>query len=175
MEQSTSLSAGRPASRSPRADCAAESPTIAGASQSSLSGWLKERMRGGSYGRTCLRSSPSTEDATLPLFSQSSPDGTFKPRTAAGGTPGSSPVRRYASAFRGECWTQDIPEFPHFQGQSRSEGAVSSLSDAVVPGSAPQRYCLEASYAEAMLARAERLGYRLPPALENVLRESASR
>ena len=72
-------------------------------------------------------------------------------------------------------WTRDIPEFPHFRGRCRTEGAVSSLSDVVAPGRAPQKYCLAASYAEAMLARAERLGYSLPSVLEAVLRASVSR
>ena len=84
-------------------------------------------------------------------------------------------MRQGASAFRGECWTLDIPEFPHFRGRCRSEGVVSSLSDAVIAGRVPQKHCLAANYAEAMLARAERLGYALPPMLETVLRESASR
>ena len=175
MEISTSLSAGRPASPTHTRGCAAGSPTLAGTSPSSLSGWLKGRMRDGWCGRTSSASSRAAADATLPLFFPNSQDGTSKSRTEDGGTLGSSPTRPDASAFRGECWTLDIPEFPHFQGRCRSEGVVSSLSDAVIAGKAPQRYCLAANYAEAMLARAARLGYVLPATLERVLRESASR
>ena len=175
METSTSLSAGRPANPSQREENVAESPTLAATSPSSLSDWLKGRMRGGWSGRTFQPCLPSMGDETSPRFSPNSSDGTSKSRTTGGETLASSPTPPDASAFRGECWTLDIPEFPHFQGRCRSEGVVSSLSDAVIAGKAPQRYCLAANYAEAMLARAARLGYALPPTLENVLRESASR
>ena len=84
-------------------------------------------------------------------------------------------MHRDVSAFRGGCWTQDIPEFPHFRGRSRSEGAVSSLSDFVETGRAPQKCCLAASYAEALLRRAERRGYAMPSALEKTLRRIVSR
>ena len=175
METSTSLSAGRPANPSQREENVAESPTRGAASQSSLSAWLRGRMRDGWSGRTSQPSLPLMAGATSRHSSPNSSDGMSKSQTADGETRGSSPTRPDASAFRGECWTLDIPEFPHFQGRCRSEGVVSSLSDAVIAGRAPQRYCLAANYAEAMLARAARLGYALPPTLENVLRESASR
>ena len=175
METSTSLSAERPASRSLQAASAEESPTRGAASQSSLSAWLRGRMRDGWSGRTSQPSLPSMAGATSRHSSPNSSDGMSKSQTADGETRGLSPTRPDASAFRGECWTLDIPEFPHFQGRCRSEGVVSSLSDVVIAGKVPQRYCLAANYAEAMLARAERLGYPLPTTLENVLRESASR
>ena len=175
METSTSLSAERPASRSRQAGSAAGSPIRGATSPSSLSGWLKGRMRGGWSGRTSQPFLPSMADATLPRSSQNSSGGTSKSRTAGGETLASPPTRPDASAFRGECWTLDIPEFPHFQGRCRSEGVVSSLSDAVIPGQVPQKHCLAANYAAAMLRRAERLGYAMPQTLENVLRKSASR
>ena len=175
METSTSLSAGRHASPTPTPDFAAESQTRAATSRLSLSGWLRERMRDGWCGKTLSASSRAAADATLPLFFPNSPDGMWKSRMEVGGTRESSPTRPDVSAFRGECWTRDIPEFPHFRGRCRTEGAVSSLSDVVAPGRAPQKYCLAASYAEAMLARAERLGYSLPSVLEAVLRASVSR
>ena len=175
METSTSLSAERRASLSPRVASGAESPTHAEASPSSLSGWLKGRMRNGWSGRTSQPCLPSMADATLPRSTPSSSDGTSKSQTAGGETLGLSPTRPDASAFHGECWTLDIPEFPHFQGRCRSEGVVSSLSDAVIAGRVPQKHCLAANYAEAMLLRAGRLGYALPPTLENVLRELVSR
>ena len=175
METSTSLSAGRPASRSRPGESAAESPTLAEASPSSLSAWLKGRMRDGWCGRTSQPSLPSMEAETSQGFSPNLSDGTCSRRTEDGETLASSPTRPDATAFRGEFWTLDIPEFPHFRGRCRSEGVVSSLSDAVIPGKVPQRYCLAANYAEAMLARAARLGYALPPTLENVLRASAFR
>lgn len=174
MERSTSLSAERRAKASPREASAAESPTLAEASPSSLSGWLKGQMPDGWCGKTSRQSFPSTADATSRDSYRNSADGTSPPPTADGGTPGSSPAHPDASAFHGEYWTLDIPEFPHFRGRCRSEGAVSSLSDAVEAGEAPQRCCLAASYAEALLRRAERLGYALPPAMERVLRRSAS-
>ena len=175
MEMSTSLSEGRHASPTHTRGCGAESPTLAETSRSSLSGWLKGRMRDGWCGRTSSASSRAAADGTLPLSFPNSQDGTSKPRTEGGGTRGSSPTREGISAFRGECWTLDIPEFPHFRGRCRSEGVVSSLSDAVVAGRVPQRCCLAANYAEAMLRRAGRLGYALPPTLERVFRASASR
>ena len=169
METSTSLSAARHASPFRPAESGAGSPTLAGTSRSSLSGWLKGRMRDGWCGRTSSASSRAAADATLPLSFPNSRDGTSMSLTAGGGTRVSSPTRPDASAFRGECWTLDIPEFPHFQGRCRSEGVVSSLSDAVIVGRVPQRYCLAANYAVAMLARAGRLGYRLPPTLETAV------
>ena len=175
METSTSLSAERPASRSLQAAGAEESPTRGAASPSSLSAWLRGRMRNGWSGRTSQPCLLLEAGGTSPESSRSSQDGTFKSRTADGVTRASSPMRQDASAFRGECWTLDIPEFPHFQRRCRSEGVVSSLSDIVVAGEVPQKHCLAANYAEAMLARAERLGYALPPTLERVLKRSASR
>ena len=169
METSTSLSAERPASRSLQAAGAEESPTRGAASPSSLSAWLRGRMRNGWSGRTSQPCLPSMAGATSRHSSPNSSDGMPKSQTADGETRGSSPTLRGASAFRGECWTLDIPEFPHFQRRCRSEGVVSSLSDVVIAGRVPQKHCL------AMLARAERVGYAMPPALENVLRESASR
>lgn len=175
MEKSTSLSAELPASRSLQAANAAESPIREATSPSSLSGWLKGRMRGGWSGRTFQPCLPSMAGVTSRRSSPNSSDGTSKSPPAGGETRGASPMRPDASAFRGECWTLDIPEFPHFQGRCRSEGVVSSLSDAVIAGRVPQKHCLAANYAEAMLRRAERLGYVMPQTLENVLRESASR
>lgn len=174
MEQSTSLSAGLPASRSRPAGSAAGSPTLAEASQSNLSDWLKGRMRDGSFGRTSQPCFPSMEVGTSQCSSPNSRAGTSKSPTEDGRIRESSPTRRDASAFRGGCWTQDIPEFPHFRGRSRSEGVVSSLSDFVETGPALQKHCLAASYAEALLRRAESLGYAVPSALEKVLRRSAS-
>ena len=173
--KSTFLSVERPASPSRQEESGAESPTLAEISPSSLSAWLKGRMRDGWSGRMFQPCLPAMAGGISPLSSPNSSDGTLKSRTAGGETRESSPMRPDASAFRGECWTLDIPEFPHFQGRCRSEGVVSSLSDAVIAGKVPQRYCLAANYAVAMLARAERLGYPLPLTLENVLRESASR
>ena len=173
--ESTSLSEARPASRFQAEAARAASPTREAVSRLSLRGWLNGHAAAGWFGRMfqpCLRLEAA---GTSPASYPSSPDGTCKSRTADGETRESSPMRPDASAFHGECWTQDIPEFPHFRGRCRSEGVVSSLSDIVETGPAPQRCCLAANYAEAMLARAERLGYALPPMLENVLRESASR
>ena len=173
--ESTSLSEGRPASRFQAAAARAASSTREATSRLSLRGWLNGRTAAGWFGRTyqpCLRLETG---ATSLESSRSSPDGMCKRQTADGGTRESSPAHPDASAFRGECWTRDIPEFPHFRGRCRSEGVVSSLSDAVIAGETPQRYCLAANYAEAMLARASRLGYSLPPSLERVLKLSASR
>ena len=172
--QPFSLGGGRGGIADPRGGLAIESPTRAEASPSSLRAWLKGRMRDGWCGRTFQPSFPSMEAETSPRSSPNSRDGTSKSPSVDGGTPGSRRTRPGASAFRGECWTRSIPEFPHFLGRSRSEGVVSSLSDVVVPGRAPPSLCLAASYAEAMLRRAERRGYALPPALERVLRMSAS-
>jgi hypothetical protein len=48
------------------------------------------------------------------------------------------------------------------------------LSDFVETGRVPQKHCLAASYAEALLRRAANLGYAVPPTLERVLKRSAS-
>lgn len=173
--QSTSLSEGRPASRFQAAAGRAASKTREATSRLSLRDWLNGRAAAGWCGRTfqpCLR---LEEAETSPESSRSSSDGTCNRPPTDGGTRESSQTPPDASAFRGECWTLDIPEFPHFRGRCRSEGVVSSLSDIVVAGEVPQKHCLAANYAEAMLARAERLGYSLPPALERVLKRSASR
>ena len=175
MAQSTSLSAERHASRSRQAEAEAESQTLEALSRLSLPAWLKERMRDGWCGRMSRLSCPSTEGATSLPFSRSSSGGVSSRPPPDGETLESSPALQNASAFRGECWTLDIPEFPHFQRRCRSEGVASSLSDVVIPGPVPQKYCLAVSYAEALIRRAERLEYRLPPALESVLRQSASR
>ena len=175
METSTFLSVERPASRFRQEASVAESPILAATSPSSLSAWLKGQMQDGWSGRTFQPCLPSMAGGISPHSSPNSSDGTSKSRTADGETLASPPTRPDASAFRGECWTLDIPEFPHFQGRCRSEGVVSSLSDAVIPGQVPQKHCLAANYAAAMLRRAERLGYAMPQTLENVLRKSASR
>src|SRR5574344_849005 len=52
--------------------------------------------------------------------------------------------------------------FPNFQGRSRSEGSVSSLSEVLVRGSVPRKYYLTASCAEGILRRAERKGKTMP-------------
>ena len=173
--ESTSLSEARPASRFQAVAARAVSPIRGGASPSSLRGWLNGHAAAGWCGKTCQPCLRLEEAETSPESSRSSSDGTCNRPPTDGGTRESSQTPPDASAFRGECWTQDIPEFPHFRGRCRSEGVVSSLSDIVVAGEVPQRHCLAANYAAAMLARAERLGYSLPPALEAVLRESASR
>lgn len=173
--ESTSLSEVRHASRFLVEATRAASRTREGISRLSLRGWLKGRAAAGWCGRTsrpCLRLDAG---GTSPESSRSSPAGMCKRPPAAGGTRESSRTRPEDSGFAGECLTLDTPEHPHFQGACRSEGVASSLSDAVETGEAPQRYCLAASYAEALLRRAERMGYSLPPALEAVLRASASR
>ena len=177
-EKSTSLSGERPASRTVTPGFAEGSPTHGADSRSSLRDWLSARMSAGWHGRTSPAFSRAEEDGTLPLFSPPSPDGTFPSPPADGRTPVSSHAPLGVSAFRGECLTLDIPEFNNFRGASRSEGVVSSLSDVVETGKAPQRYSLAVNYAEALTRRAERLGYALPPTMErvlrNVLRRSAS-
>ena len=173
--QSTCSSAARHARASPPAESAAESPTRGEDSRLSLLDWALGRMPAGSSSRTSLAYCPPRPVVISPDSFRNSPAGRSKCRATAGGTPESSRTRPEDSGFAGECLTLDMPEHPHFQGACRSEGVASSLSDIVETGPVPQRYCLAASYAEALLRRAERLGYRLPKALENVLRASASR
>ena len=173
--ESTSLSEARPASRFQAEAARAASPTREASSRLSLRDWLNGRAAAGWFGRMFQPCLLLETGGTSPESSRSSRDGTCKRQPADGETRESPPTRPDASAFRGECWTLDIPEFPHFRGRCRSEGDVSSLSDFVAAGRAPQRRCLAASYAEALLRRAERLGYSLPKTLEAVLRESVSR
>ena len=105
----------------------------------------------------------------------SSAAGTSPCRMTVGGSQGSSPEPPVISVYAGEYLTLNTPEFPNFQGRSRSEGSVSSLSDILIIGNIPLKYYLTVKCAEGILRRAERRGKPLPPVLKAALiRQSQS-
>src|SRR5574344_304492 len=130
--------------------------------RSSLLVWLTARAHAGWFGRTSMACSQAGPDAILPPSYRSCADGRSPFPTEDGATPGSSPTPPDASGWRGECLTLSMPAFPNFQGRSRSEGSVSSLSEVLVRGSVPRKYYLTASCAEGILRRAERKGKTMP-------------
>ena len=131
--------------------------------------------RGGSFGKMSPRLYPVMEDRILPGFCLSSAAGTSPCRMTVGGSQGSSPESPVISVCAGEYLTLNTPEFPNFQGQSRSEGSVSSLSDILIIGNIPLKYYLTVKCAEGILRRAERRGKPLPPVLKAALiRQSQS-
>ena len=92
-----------------------------------------------------------------------------KPPKDDGASAESSPTPPDASAWRGECLTLNTPEFPNFQGRSRSDGVVSSLSDILIRGPVPQRFYLTVKCAVGILRRAANRGKRLPEILRRAL------
>ncbi len=130
-------------------------------------------------GGYCGKMSPRHYQATTEKISQdlflSSAAGTSLFHVTAGGSPGSLPEPPVISVYVGEFLTLNTPEFPNFQGRSRSEGSVSSLSDILVVGNIPPKYYLTVRCAEGILRRAERRGKDLPPVLKAALiRQSQS-
>ncbi len=115
----------------------------------------------------------SGAEAILPPSYRFSAAGKCPFRKVDGKLPESARTPPAPSAWRGECLTLNIPEFPNFHGRSRSEGSVSSLSDVLVRGNVPHKYSLTASCAEGILRRAERKGKKMPEilrlALENLV------
>ena len=175
MNQLTCSSGAHPVRAILSQDCEKVSPIPAETSPLSLSGWLIAQGCDGRYGKTCRVSCPAGPEKILPASYRCSADGKSVSLTAGGANAESSSPHLDALAWHGEYLTLNIPEFPNFQGQSRSAGDVSSLSDILVRGSIPQRYYLTAKCAEGILRRAERRGKPLPPVLKAALiRQSQS-
>ena len=120
-------------------------------------------------GRTSPASSQAEKEAILPDSYRCSPDGKSRSQTADGSAPESSPQPPDATGWRGECLTLSIPEFPNFRGRSRSEGAVSSLSDILVRGNIPRRFYLTVKCAAGLMRRAAKRGKDLPRILKDAL------
>ena len=131
--------------------------------------------RAGCCGKMSPRHFQATTERTSQDLFLSSAAGTSPCRMTVGGSQGSSPELPVISVYAGEYLTLNTPEFPNFQGRSRSEGSVSSLSDILIIGNIPLKYYLTVKCAEGILRRAERRGKPLPPVLKAALiRQSQS-
>ena len=169
---SISSSAVAPVNHSASQACGKVSPTPEATYRSNLSSWLTTQMPAGSSLKTwSAYSAPeASEEAILPDSYRLCADGKSSHRLTVGVDPASSNLPPAASAWHGGYLTLNTPEFPNFQGRSRSEGDVSSLSDILVVGNVPQKYYLTVKCAEGILRRAARRGKTLPPVLEVALR-----
>ena len=114
-------------------------PIPAETSRLSLSAWLIAQGYDGRSGKTFLVSCPVGPEKILPASYRFCAGGKLmSPKVDGAKAVLSSPLPD-VSAWLGEFLTLSTPEFPNFQGQFRSEGDVSSLSDILVRGSIPQR------------------------------------
>ncbi len=150
--------------------------TVLGASSlSTLYDFALKLERAGCCGKMSPRHFQATTERTSQDLFLSSAAGTSPCRMTVGGSQGSSPEPPVISVYAGEYLTLNTPEFPNFQGRSRSEGSVSSLSDILIIGNIPLKYYLTVKCAEGILRRAERRGKPLPPVLKAALiRQSQS-
>ena len=135
----------------------------------SLQSWLFAHTPSGWSGKMSPAFYRVGKEAILPPSYRCSSDGKSGSQTESGERPDSSPEPPDASAWVGECLTLNIPEFNNFQGRSRSEGDVSSLSEVLVRGRIAPRYFLTAKCAAGMLRRVEKRGKQLPAMLERTL------
>ena len=99
----------------------------------SLQSWLFAHTPSGWSGKTSPAYYRASAERILPPSYRCSSDGKSGSQTESGERPDSSPEPPDASAWVGECLTLNIPEFNNFQGRSRSEGVVSSLSGIICP------------------------------------------
>ena len=169
MEQLTLLSALRPASHTVSPACGRDSPTHGATSPSNLLNWLTAQGYAGRSGKTFPVSFQALGERILPASYRCSADGKSKSPETDGENAGSSLPPPDVSDWRGAYLTLNIPEFPNFRGQSRSDGDVSSLSDILVRGNIPSKYYLTKKCAAGILHRAERRGRPLPPVLKAAL------
>ena len=175
MDKSTCSSGGRPARTFPLPENGWDLTVSAASSLSTLFDFALKLEHGGYCGKMSpLHYQAMPEKISQDLF-LSSAAGTSPCQVTAGGNQGSSPELPVISVYAGEYLTLNTPEFPNFQGRSRSEGSVSSLSDILVVGNIPPKYYLTVKCAEGILRRAERRGKPLPPVLKAALiRQSQS-
>ena len=136
----------------------------------SLQGWLFAHMPDGWSGKTSPAYYQASAAKILPPSYRCSSAGRLRSPTGSGERRDSSPPPPDASTWVGECLTLNIPEFNNFQGRSRSEGVVSSLSEVLVRGRIAPRYFLTAKCAAGMLCRVEKRGKQLPAMLERALK-----
>ena len=139
-------------------------------SRLSLQSWLFAHTPGGWSGKMSPAYYRASAERILPPSYRCSSDGRFGSQTESGERQDSSPERPDASTWVGECLTLNIPEFNNFQGRSRSEGVVSSLSEVLVRGKIAQKFFLTAKCAEGMLRRVAKRGKQLPAMLERALK-----
>ena len=170
MEKSTCSSAGHPAPASPSPDSEEVSKTREVTLRWSLQGWLFAHTPVGWYGKMSPEYCRAGKDAILPLFSHCFQGGKFPLRSESGKTQVSSRQLPELSAWVGECLTLNIPEFNNFQGLSRSDGDVSSLSDILEAAKVSPEFSLGANFARAILRRAEERGEKLPAEIESACR-----
>ena len=175
MDRSTCSSGGRLARTSPLPENGWDLTVSAASSLSTLFDFALKLERGGYCGKMSPRLYQAMPEKTSQDLFLSSAAGTSPCQVTAGGSQGSSPELPVISVYAGEYLTLNTPEFPNFQGRSRSEGSVSSLSDILVVGNIPPKYYLTVKCAEGILRRAERRGKPLPPVLKAALiRQSQS-
>ena len=167
MEKSICSSAGHLAPASPSPDCAKVSKTREATSRWSLQGWLFAHTPVGWYGKMSPEYCRAGKDAILPLFSHCFQGGKSLSRIESGRTQDLSARLPEHSAWVGECLTLNIPEFNNFQGLSRSDGDVSSLSDILEAAKVSPEFSLGANFARAILRRAEERGEKLPAEIES--------
>ena len=174
-DKSTSSSGGRLARTSPLPENGWDLTVSAASSLSTLYDFALKLERAGCCGKMSLRHFQAMPERTSQDLFLSSAAGTSPCRMMVGGSQGSSLELPVISVYAGEYLTLNIPEFPNFQGRSRSEGSVSSLSDILITGNIPLKYYLTVKCAEGILRRAERRGKPLPPVLKAALiRQSQS-
>ena len=135
----------------------------------SLQGWLFAHMPDGWSGKMSPAYYQASAAKILPPSYRCSSAGRSRSPTGSGERPDSSPPPPDASTWVGECLTLNIPEFPNFQGRSRSEGSVSSLSEVLVRGPIAPRYFLTERCAVGIYRRAEKRNKVLPPVLKAAL------
>lgn len=116
--------------------------------------WLPNWVRALSFGKTRRGAFPrTTEETSRSLW----------PHLLSSGM-----------AAHGEFWTRSIPEWTNGPWQSRNDAGVSGLSAWLMPTSmVPPKYFLSRKACLGILARSERRGRPLPPALEAALRRQA--
>ena len=168
-DKSTCSSGGRLARTSPLPENGWDLAVSAASSLSTLYDFALKLERAGCCGKMSPLLFPAAEVRISDDLFPCSVDGMSRSLKADGENVESSPRLREDSEWHGEYLTLNLPEWNNFQGQSRSAGSVSSLSDILVSGNIPPRYYLTVKCAEGILRRAARRGKTLPPVLKEAL------
>ena len=169
-ETSTCSSVGRLVPASPSPDSAGGLKIRGAILRWSLQGWLFAHTPVGWSGKMYPEYFRAGKDAILPHSCLCSQAGKFPPRNASGSAPDSSLPRPEGSAWVGEYLTLNIPESNNFQGLSRSEGDVSSLSDILESANVSPEFSLKESFAKGILRRAGERGEKIPAEIESACR-----
>ena len=136
----------------------------------SLQGWLFAHVPAGWSGKMSPEYCRAGKEAILPRSCLCSPVGKSLSQRGNGNAQDSSPPLPADSAWVGEYLTLNIPESNNFQGLSRSEGDVSSLSDILETANVSPEFSLGAKFARGILRRAEERGEKLPAEIESACR-----